>query len=85
MPLPSNRDLNELRAALERWLAGVLPAGSDPEVSGLDARESLRKLCRQACLSKGAVQRSRIQHFVDNQRISLNMISDKDTAGAQSY
>ena len=40
MPLPSNRDLEALRLALEGWLAGVLPEGSDPEVSDLDVPQA---------------------------------------------
>ena len=40
MPLPSNRDLEALRQSLERWLTGVLPAGSDPEVSDLDVPQA---------------------------------------------
>ena len=37
MPLPTNRDLEALRGALERWLTGTLPEGSEPRVSELGA------------------------------------------------
>ena len=40
MPLPTNRDLEALRGALERWLTGTLPEGSEPRVSELDVPQS---------------------------------------------
>jgi aminoglycoside phosphotransferase (APT) family kinase protein len=40
MPLPSNRNLDELRDVLERWLAGVSQSGSEVAVSELDVPQA---------------------------------------------
>ena len=39
MPLPSKRDYADLRRRLTSWLAGRLPAGSDPQVGELTVPE----------------------------------------------
>ena len=40
MPVPTNRDLDAMRQALEGWLASVLPDGADPRISELDVPQS---------------------------------------------